>query len=60
MGTPVPLPGATAMFTFTLEPCAIEVVGLRARVVVVARNVAVFHLLTRFATFTDPRPVAKS
>jgi hypothetical protein len=41
------------------EPC-VPLIELGPKVVVVALKVTVFHLFTRFETFTDPRPVAKS
>ena len=42
VGTPAPLVGATAMFTFTSAPW-VKVVGLSAKVVVVAVNAIELH-----------------
>jgi hypothetical protein len=47
------------MVTFAALPW-VKVVGLRASVVVVAVNVTELHRFTRFATFIEPRPVARS
>ena len=59
VGVPVPLCGATVMFTLTDWPC-VMVVGLRLKVVVVGLNVTVFQLFTRFVALTEPKPEAKS
>ncbi len=61
VGVPLPLPGATLIFTLTDWPCVIPLVGgPSVRVVAEERNVAVLHLVTRFFTFTEPSPVARS
>ena len=59
-GVPLPVFGATVTLKFTDCPC-VMVVGVRLfNVVVEARDTTELHLVTRFWTFTDPRPVAKS
>ena len=60
VGVPVPLLAVTAISTLTACPWVI-VVGLRlVIVVVVGRKVIEFQWLTRLATLTEPRPVARS
>jgi hypothetical protein len=60
VGVPLPLLGATLPDTVTDCPCDRLLVGLRPSVVLVGRKLTVFHLLSKLATFTEPRPVAKS
>jgi hypothetical protein len=54
--------GATVMETGTLEPCAIVVAlpPLTVRDVVVACVETLNQLFTKFETFTEPKPVARS
>ena len=59
VGVPMPPFGATAMLAKADCPCTI-LVGARPSVVVVDLNVTELQLLTRFETFTEPKPVAKS
>ena len=60
VGVPPPLFGETAISRLTGWPWVMDV-GLRLEiVVVVGLNTTVFQLFARFATFTDPRPVARS
>src|SRR5579864_8069444 len=66
-GVPVPLLAATVIDTLTAVPWAAgtgvvfpPAVPLSIRVVVVPRNVARAHWVTRFSTFNEPKPVAKS
>ncbi len=52
----------TLIPTVTAEPCGICEVGLSDKVVALgfSADVTVLHLLTRFAAFTEPRPVVRS
>jgi hypothetical protein len=63
--SPVADAGVTLAATVTGWPCGIlakvyPVGGVRARVVVVVEKLTEFHLFTRFATLTEPSPVARS
>src|SRR5258708_40300604 len=59
VGTPLPELGETAMFSVTGLPW-VTLIVLGPRVVFVALNATVFHLVTRLLAFTKPRRVARS
>jgi hypothetical protein len=59
VAVPVPLVGVTVPEIARAEPCT-AVVGEIENVVVVGLKETVFQLFSRFVTFSDPKPVAKS
>ena len=59
VGVPEPPLGATETFKVIGDPC-VPPIQFGPSVVVVALKVTVFHLFTKLATFTEPRPVARS
>jgi hypothetical protein len=59
VGVPLPEPGATVMVKLTVCPW-MRVVGERELSVVVVVVKLEVQLLTKFATLTEPNPVAKS
>ena len=67
-GVPLaPCPAATMLLTLTGVPCVIPLIEVAAcpltvalKVVIDGREVTDDQFFTRFATFTDPSPVARS
>ncbi len=59
MDTPLPVVGATWMVKLTGCPCW-RLAGERLKLVVVGVKLTDAQFFMRFATFTDPSPVAKS
>jgi hypothetical protein len=60
VGVPLPLFAATEMLTFTGWPWTRFCGERLASVVLVAEKLAELQAFTRFAAFTDPKPVARS
>jgi hypothetical protein len=60
--SPVAADGVTVMFTFTLCPAVIPVVGFRVRLTLVGVKALtpVLQLFTKLCAFTEPSPVARS
>ena len=58
--SPVAELDATLTVTGTAVPCVVLAGTVSDKVVVVGVKVTLFQSFTRFAAFTDPRPVARS
>jgi len=60
VGVPEPEFGLTLIAIGTAVPCVVFAGTVSAKFVFVGVKVALTQLFTRFAAFTDPRPVTKS
>jgi hypothetical protein len=60
VGVPDPDCGATVALMLTGWPCLIPVGERLVSVVVLGVKLVVLHWFTRFAAFTDPKPLAMS